>query len=372
VRNGPVTQQDRWEEDGGYSPFTSLRRSPHCSQPPISPNSPAIAIFASTLRDHADAWNEQYRTLGLRHRRRSRPANRRRRLLRPHSPAHHRCLPRRPRKASPHQESSSRSSMERAFRIVSPDSLALVRFGTARRQRSCILNTVRVIDAFAPVQLPQGACWYRYNGDGYGEHKKPAPLRRHRALAAPGRLWLADAPPTTNSLRTPQRSRSSIDPLWKTPPPSQPPASRTSLDADDIPRSNFSAANQRLRLSAGVGPFPNHQLRRSARSQNFSTSLPTVQRYQVEKPPPNLLGWRFTTKPAPSRYKKSSPRPHDPALVHWSMQQLEKLRLIPPPRYGLDTYILDLPTASLPIGAQIIFTFYWPQENRLGRKRLRR
>src|ERR1700683_4248118 len=22
VRNGPVTQQDRWEEDGGYSPFT--------------------------------------------------------------------------------------------------------------------------------------------------------------------------------------------------------------------------------------------------------------------------------------------------------------------------------------------------------------
>ena len=22
VRNGPVTQQDRWEEDSGYSPFT--------------------------------------------------------------------------------------------------------------------------------------------------------------------------------------------------------------------------------------------------------------------------------------------------------------------------------------------------------------
>jgi glucoamylase len=22
VANGPVTQQDRWEEDGGYSPFT--------------------------------------------------------------------------------------------------------------------------------------------------------------------------------------------------------------------------------------------------------------------------------------------------------------------------------------------------------------
>ena len=50
VRNGPVTQQDRWEEEPGYSPFTL-----------------AVADFAEDakdadvakfLREMADIWNE--------------------------------------------------------------------------------------------------------------------------------------------------------------------------------------------------------------------------------------------------------------------------------------------------------------------------
>ena len=66
--------------------------------------------------------------------------------------------------------------MERAFRIVSPDSLALVRFGLRAPDDPRILNTVSVIDALLRVQLPQGPCWYRYNGDGYGEHKDGSPF----------------------------------------------------------------------------------------------------------------------------------------------------------------------------------------------------
>jgi glucoamylase len=30
----------------------------------------------------------------------------------------------------------------------------------------------------------------------------------------------------------------------------------------------------------------------------------------------------------------------------------------------MGTYVLDVPTASLPVGSKVIFTFYWPQENR--------
>jgi glucoamylase len=30
----------------------------------------------------------------------------------------------------------------------------------------------------------------------------------------------------------------------------------------------------------------------------------------------------------------------------------------------LGIYTLDLPTASLPVGSQVAFTFYWPLENR--------
>ena len=88
---------------------------------------------------------------------------------------------------------------ERAYHIISPDALALVRFGLRAPDDPRILNTLRAIDALLAVELPQGPCWYRYNGDGYGEHKdgsafdgtgigRPWPLlageRAHYALAA--------------------------------------------------------------------------------------------------------------------------------------------------------------------------------------------
>ena len=87
---------------------------------------------------------------------------------------------------------------ERAYHIISPDALALVRFGLRAPDDPRILNTLRAIDALLAVELPQGPCWYRYNGDGYGEHKdgsafdgtgigRPWPLlageRAHYALA---------------------------------------------------------------------------------------------------------------------------------------------------------------------------------------------
>ena len=64
----------------------------------------------------------------------------------------------------------------RAVHLISPDSLALVRFGLRAPDDPRILNTVKVIDALLKVNLPQGPCWYRYNGDGYGEHEDGSPF----------------------------------------------------------------------------------------------------------------------------------------------------------------------------------------------------
>jgi glucoamylase len=50
--------------------------------------------------------------------------------------------------------------------------------------------------------------------------------------------------------------------------------------------------------------------------------------------------------------------------VHWSLDGWKSFQDTKTRDTGLDTYILDLPTASLPAGAEAIFTFYWPQENR--------
>ena len=61
-------------------------------------------------------------------------------------------------------------------RVVSPDALALVRFGLRAANDPRILDTVRVIDAHLKCDLPQGPLWYRYTGDGYGEHADGGPF----------------------------------------------------------------------------------------------------------------------------------------------------------------------------------------------------
>src|SRR5581483_885282 len=93
-----------------------------------------------------------------------------------------------------------------ASQIVSPDALALVRFGLRAPDDPRIRDTVRVIDALLRVDLPAGPCWRRYNGDGYGEHEdgaafdgtgvgRPRPLltgeRAHYELAAGDRAAAA-------------------------------------------------------------------------------------------------------------------------------------------------------------------------------------
>jgi glucoamylase len=91
--------------------------------------------------------------------------------------------------------------------MISTDFLQLVRFGLRRPDDPTIAATVKLIDALLRVETPAGACWYRYNGDGYGEHPdgrafdgtgrgRPWPLltgeRGHYELAA-GRLAEARA-----------------------------------------------------------------------------------------------------------------------------------------------------------------------------------
>src|SRR5208337_198190 len=63
-----------------------------------------------------------------------------------------------------------------AIEIVSPDVLALVRFGLRAPDDPRMLNTVKIIDELLRVNLPQGPAWYRYNCDGYGEHEDGSPF----------------------------------------------------------------------------------------------------------------------------------------------------------------------------------------------------
>jgi glucoamylase len=52
------------------------------------------------------------------------------------------------------------------------------------------------------------------------------------------------------------------------------------------------------------------------------------------------------------------------ARVHWSVDGWKSTHDTDARDTGLGIYTLDLPTASLPVGGQAIFTFFWPEENR--------
>src|SRR5207237_3240497 len=57
VRNGPVTPQDRWEEDAGYSPFTLAVEIAALLAAADFAHSAGEGAAAAYLREQADAWN---------------------------------------------------------------------------------------------------------------------------------------------------------------------------------------------------------------------------------------------------------------------------------------------------------------------------
>ena len=179
VRNGPVSPQDRWEEDPGYSPFTlGAPRSRRCSWPPTTPTRTArrgVAAVSARDRRHLE---RVARRLDVR---RADTALATAcgvdgyyvRVAEPDeadaaSPKDGFV----PIKNRPPAESSARARRS----TVSPDALALVRFGLRAADDPRIVNTVKVIDALLKVETPHGPAWRRYNGDGYGEHDDGSPF----------------------------------------------------------------------------------------------------------------------------------------------------------------------------------------------------
>jgi glucoamylase len=364
--NGPVTQQDRWEEDGGYSPFTLAAEISALLAGADIADKTGHPDQARTMRDTADAWNENIerwvyasggdlaQQLGI--------DGYYVRIAPPETDG----------AASPTQgfvpikNRPPGQDGERAYHIISPDALALVRFGLRAPDDPRIINTLRAIDALLAVELPQGPCWYRYNGDGYGEHKDGSafdgtgigrawPLlageRAHYALAA-GQSDEAEALLSVMENSTAGHGRLLPEQVW---------------DAADIPSLELFRGKPTGSACPLVWAHSEYiKLRRSIRDGKIFDQPPqTVKRYLVDKNVRQFFGWRFNNK------TKTVPRNKtlrivmlSPALVHWSIDDWKTSHDAETRDTGLGIYTLDLPTASLPAGGQAVFTFFWPKENR--------
>jgi glucoamylase len=180
VRNGPTTNQDRWEENAGYTPFTlaaeiaGLLAAADLAE--LCETGDMGAAMAGFLRDTADAWEAQiddwlYATDTVL----SREAGVTGYYIRVAPPVAGEA------RAATHATVEVRnrdicSADVSADSLISADTLALVRFGLRAPDDPRIVDSVRVIDHVLRQELPTGPGWRRYNGDGYGEHEDGRPF----------------------------------------------------------------------------------------------------------------------------------------------------------------------------------------------------
>ena len=167
VLHGPVTGQERWEENSGYAPSTlaSIIAALSCAADLADSKADAGAIsfildYADWLSAHLEEWTAT--TQGElvpgkpRHYIRINPAD-------PNMPDGYSD----PNTATIHIANGGGSHPAR--NIVSLEFLDLVRFGVREALDPLMVDSVAVVDAVLKCELPQGPCWRRYNHDGYGQ-----------------------------------------------------------------------------------------------------------------------------------------------------------------------------------------------------------
>lgn len=362
VRNGPVTQQDRWEEDQGYSPFTLAVVIAALLAAADFADAADEKECARYLRETADYWNVNierwtYAThgdlidkLGI-------------------DGYYVRIAPPQVAEASsptlgfvPIKNRPAELATEPASHIISPDALALVRFGLRAADDPRILNTVRAIDALLKAETATGPVWRRYNGDGYGEHEDGAafdgtgigrgwPLlageRAHYELAA-GRRDVAEQLARTIVAQT-SVGKLIPEQVW---------------DGPDIPqRELFNGRPSGAAMPLVWAHAEYIKLLRSLHDGRvFDLPAQAVQRYQIEKTGSAIAVWRFNNK-CRSMLPGTTLRIEAlvPAIIHWSADNWHTVCDTATADTGLGVHLVDLPTVGLPAGAQICFTCFWPQ-----------
>ena len=365
MQNGPVTGQDRWEEDSGYSPFTlAVEIAALLAAADIADHADEAA-GAAYLRETADAWNEQIerwiyvtdtalaRELGIEgYYVRIAPAG-----------SADACSPSSgfvPIKNRPPDQ-----SREPAALLVSPDALALVRFGLRAADDPRIRNTLRVIDALLRVELPAGPSWHRYNGDGYGEHEdgkpfdgigvgRPWPLltgeRAHYEIAAGNRAAAEDLLAAMEAFAS--DGHLLPEQVW---------------DSDDIPQRELFRGRPSGSAMPLVWAHAEHiKLLRSLREERvFDMPPQPYQRYQVEGVRSSLRVWRLNQKcrtlAAGKILRIELPRP---AMIHWSGNGWQSIDDTPTRVTAFGTHLADLDTEGLVPGDAVVLTLYWQNDQR--------
>ena len=167
ILQGPVTAQDRWEENAGYSPSTlaTVIAALACTAEWAkefgkTAASDFLFVHADWLAAHIEDWTVT--TQGE---------------LVEGFPRHYiRINPADPALPDPHPDPNTVTiqlanggGLHLARNVVGGDFLHLVRFGIRAANDPIVRESIEVIDRVLKHDLPQGPGWRRYNHDGYGQ-----------------------------------------------------------------------------------------------------------------------------------------------------------------------------------------------------------
>jgi glucoamylase len=365
VRNGPVTQQDRWEEDSGFSPFTLAVEIAALLAAGDMAEELGEAKIAAYLQNTADTWNENIErwtyVTGTELAEKFGVEGYYVRIAPPEeaeaaSPADG---------FVPIKNRPPGQSYAPANHIVSPDALALVRFGLRSAIDPRILNTIRLIDGLLKIGTPFGPAWHRYNDDGYGEHEDGGPFdgtgsgrawplltgeRAHYALASGNKKKAEDLLATMQAFAN--SSGMIPEQIW---------------DAADIPEKELFLGKPSGSAMPLVWAHAEYlKLLRSLQDGKvFDTPPQTVKRYIKDKVGSKYAIWRFNHKVKSIPVGKTlRVEVISPAIIHWTINEWAEIQDSRTQETGLDIFFVDLPTKRLIPGSKIDFTIYWPDQDR--------
>jgi glucoamylase len=360
VQTGPVTQQERWEEDGGYSPstlataITALVCAADMAQ---KKGEETLAFYIAYVADwwasNLDAWT--YTTNSM---------------LDPDLPAHYERLNTivmtKPDISNPNEGtipirnlSPDEPSDFPARDVIDAGFLQLVYFGVRLAHDPYILNSLQVVDKVLKVEMTEGPSWHRYNHDGYGEHVNGDPFQGWGV----GQAW---------PLLTGERGHyelaagheKEVDKLIRT---MEGFAGNTKLLPEqvwakpDIPEKGLYLGKPSGSAMPLVWAHAEYIKLLRSRADGHTFDLVRVVAERYKEGPPHLRNvWRYN-------HKISSTKVGEPlrievlanAMVHWSIDNWKTANDCEMTDSGLGTRYYDILPIVISKPATFIFTLYW-------------
>jgi glucoamylase len=364
IRQGPMTQQERWEENSGYSPSTLatsvaalICAADFCRSQGDTEDALFLEDYADFIESHLERWTVT--TEGT---------------LVEGVPRHYiRIHPTDIADPSPDENPNTGILGVRnrppgeawqfpAKDIVDAGFLELVRYGIRKPGDTLIEDSLKVVDAVLKVDTPYGPCWRRYNNDGYGERPDGGPYEGWGR----GRAWplltgerahyeLAAGRDVTLYISAMEKfaSKGGMLPeqIW---------------DEEDHPETAMyfgRFAGSAMPLMWAHAEYIK-LLRSVAEGQAFDRISIVADRYYSGKGRKDLEVWK------PIRQVKTV-RPDQvlriqapaPFLLHWTANEWQSAAETNATSTGLDIYFVDIPIQRRQT-APIRFTFLWADGGR--------